>query len=392
MLKYNDDNIYGGYIKQLLASFNLPQCPIGNKGFAQSIHYIEGNSLYFYNNVDGTTTRVSSYKENEKIENITKNLEIRNNLYDSYTHEYLGDYLRYVRDYKGLDLMSMYNCFSNVAMSNTSFIVKGSSFDTTQDEYTIFVIPVRYDKKYTIAIDWHGPIEMCCGYYSGGKRYSSYLNQGDNVVENATYLKKNDARFNHPFVYDKLVNNNVFNNDYAEEKNFKLFLKIPTICKSSIVILEGDYTRGANLLLDKEKIIINRDGDIYLNGILDYVNIPQLLSMNYQKSFLIADRLMEYLSNQVITPIDPVIDNIRRLQTKLNKEEDIGRSWYEYYGIWDDPKIRDYLYVRSIDNDDINKYYDMLGYLDKDVERTFDIEYIIDKDGNKEENDVWQIR
>jgi len=114
--------------------------------------------------------------------------------------------------------------------------------------------------------------------------------------------------------------------------------------------------------------------------------------MNYQKSFLIADRLMEYLSNQVITPIDPVIDNIRRLQTKLNKEEDIGRSWYEYYGIWDDPKIRDYLYVHSIDNGDINKYYDMLGYLDKDVERTFDIEYVIDKDGNKEENDVWQIR
>ena len=118
MLKYNDDNIYGGYIKQLLASFNLPQCPIGNKDFTQSIHYIEGNSLYFYNSVDGTTTRVSSYKENDKIENITKNLEIRNNLYDSYTHEYLGDYLRYVRDYKGLDLMSMYNCFSNVAMTN----------------------------------------------------------------------------------------------------------------------------------------------------------------------------------------------------------------------------------------------------------------------------------
>lgn len=389
MLKYNDDNIYGGYIKQLLASFNLPQCPIGNKGFVQSIHYIEDNSLYFYDNTNGTTTRVSSYKEDDKIENITKNLEIRNNLYDSYTHEYLGDYLRYVRDYKGVDLMSMYNCFSNVSISNTSFTVRDSKFDTNQEEYTIFAIPVRYNKKYTIAIDWHGTIEMCCGYYSGSKRYVSYLNQGDYVVENATYMKKSGLRFNHPFVYDKLVGNSSFNNDYAEEKNFKLFLKIPTICKSSIVILEGDYTRSIDLILGKEKIIINKEENIYLNGALDYVNAPQLLSMNYQKSFLVADRLLEYLSNQVITPIDPVIDNIRRLQKKLKAEENIG---YNYYGIWDDNKIRNYLYTHMIDNGKIGKYYDLLGYLDKDVERTYDIEYIVDEEGNKEENDIWQIQ
>ena len=228
MLKFNDNNIYGGYIKQLLKSFNLPQCPIGRKNFLQSTHYIEDHFLYFYDVDKDTHTLISSYKENDKIENITKNLEIKNNLYDSYTHEYLGDYLRYVRDYKGLDLMSMYNCFSNVSLNNANFTTHGSVFDSTSNEYTIFAVPIKYDRKYTIAIDWHGTIEMCCGFYSNDNVYQSYLNQGDLVVENATYFKVNGARFNHPFIFDKALTG-TFNRDYTNEENFKLFLKVPTI-------------------------------------------------------------------------------------------------------------------------------------------------------------------
>ena len=381
MLKINDDNIYGGYIKQLLASFNLPQCPIGDKDFTKSTYYIEGNSLSFYDHTKNQHRVVSSYKENDKIENVTKNLEIRNNLYDSYTHEYLGDYLRYIRDYKGLNLMSMYNCFSNVSIERCSFEVNGSLFDANSSEYTIFAIPIKFNQKYTIAIDWHGIIEMCCGYYSNGKRYDN--NTSTLSVENATYHKECGIRFNHPYVFDKLIDNDSINRDYGFEKDFKLFLKVPTMCKSSIVVLEGDFSKEAEFLLSNERVIINREDNSYLDATFDYKSRPQLLSMNYQETYLIADRLVEYLSNQAITPIDPIINNIRRLQKKVFIESEVP---YTYIGIWDET-LRKYLYTYIVSNNAINKYYDMLGYVDKDVERTFDIESINGKESNE-----WQIQ
>lgn len=400
MIKINDNNIYVGYIKQLLSSFNLPQCPIGVRVYEQPTHYIDKEFLYYYKG--GNSTLVSAYKENDYIENITKKLEIRNNIYDSYTHEYLGDYLRYVRDYKGLDLMSMYNCFSNASMVNTKFSVNDSEFDSNSDLYTIFVVPVRYNQKYTITMDWHGTIEMCCGYYDNGNLATSSLNSNIDI-QAVTYHKESGLRFSHPIVYDKLVDNSGFINDYACEKDFKLFLKIPTVCKSSIVILEGDYAENASLFMQKREIIISKEDNQYLNEELNYLSKPQLLSMNTQKVCLLADRLVEYLSKNVITPIDPVIDNIRRLQTKLKQEYNIP---YDFYGIWDN-RLRNFIYAYINDNGLFNRYCDLLAYLDKDIERNdagdnkgLDIEYIITKEedaSGKEittikENDVWQTQ
>ena len=120
----------------------------------------------------------------------------------------------------------------------------------------------------------------------------------------------------------------------------------------------------------------------------NYLNKPQLLSMNYQTTYFIADRLVEYLSNNVITPIDPVINNIRRLQRKLRIEQNVP---YNHYGIWDD-RLRNFLYAYDVDKKNVNNYYDVLGYLDKNVESSLDIEVIKHVDGTEEENDEWLIR
>lgn len=68
MIKFNDYHIFTGEIKQILADFNLPK-------------YKGGKWL---------KTDDPSYYFGKYVKNYTKNLEIKTNAYDTYTHEYLG--------------------------------------------------------------------------------------------------------------------------------------------------------------------------------------------------------------------------------------------------------------------------------------------------------------
>ena len=155
MFTFNNETIFAGYIKQLLADFNLPKYKVYTQEdavyheealkhntehpddlwpeesvnviesitdtmadqstdvkYIKYINYIKGNNIERYINKKWTPTKWH-YHYNKKELNQTKSLVIKSNIYDSYTHEYLGDYLRFQRDYNNIDLMSMYNCFSN---------------------------------------------------------------------------------------------------------------------------------------------------------------------------------------------------------------------------------------------------------------------------------------
>lgn len=140
MFKFNNNHIATGYIKQLLASFNLPTYKVYTREFEQYkdahgvedpriaasvpkdgntypdhmcyVNYIKDGLVQRYDGLNWIPTQYH-YHYNKKELNKTKNLKIRNNLYDSYTHEYLGEYLRFQRDYNNLDLMPLYNCFSD---------------------------------------------------------------------------------------------------------------------------------------------------------------------------------------------------------------------------------------------------------------------------------------
>ena len=191
----------------------------------------------------------------------TKNLIIKNGIYDSYTHEYFGNYLRFQRDFNGIDLMPLYNCFSNRICNNLYINVVGANdgnrklpefcFDSRDDHYKIYMIPIKFFQKYTIAIDSDLPIEMCCGLY--GK----YQNTDEKLIPlyRDTYFKTNGTIFAQPFIYDKIFN---LTPEYIEnsaielatkEGDLKLFIKIPFLNTSSITILEGDYTGYNDSLL-----------------------------------------------------------------------------------------------------------------------------------------------
>lgn len=90
-------------------------------------------------------------------------------------------------------------------------------------------------KKYTIAVDSSKPIELCCAIYG------AYQADDQLGIPNASYVRKGSASFHAPFVYDTsdlLKIKNV--EDY--EADIRLILKTDANLKSSIVILEGDYS------------------------------------------------------------------------------------------------------------------------------------------------------
>lgn len=406
MIKFNDNNIYVGYIKQLLKDFNLPNCQVYKEEFKDfynddenniHIHYIKDNAIYLNNKV------VSTYKFNDKIFNITNNLHNTSMIYDSKTHKYLGEYLRFIRDYTGLDLMQMYNCFTNESPVNLHLNQDAKTglyeFDSDDDNYQLFILPIKFNKVYTIGLDCSSYVSMrACNY-----EYKDMVNSNFNY--DTQYAS--GTRFNHPFIYESPKVTSA--KQLSEEDTLKLVIKIPTNCRSSIVVLEGDYRRGCDLFLDsknQKQVLastvqtandnpllkyIFKSADRDLSGEINYyISKPQLLYLNTQTCYLLADRLCEYLSRNTIDSNEEIDENIRLVQKAIHKKEFTNKFndgvQYEpdYYGIWDDD-IRDCLYNFIFKSSNtfnrekiLNNNFDMLGYFDKDVESH--LQYLVDED------------
>lgn len=452
MFKYNNTHIFTGYLKQLLSSVNIPTCKIYTKEFARyaeqhngeedprviesfdtlsedrlavRINYLIGNELYNYlydNYETGTGFDISSaywkkvstlfYSSNKCIPGLTKTLYSPGHTYDKVTHEYLGDYLRFVRDYYDVNLMSLYNCFNNDICNNLFYrfvLNSGSSnkatitFDSQDSNYKIYAIPVKLFENYTIAIDCNQGVEMFCGLYN------NKINASDKFTDLAvrTYRKISKAIFKQPYLFDGLsvkywsyendmaINDagqvNLLNNEKVTrhdiinyEQDLKLFVRVPTSCKSSIVILEGDYrhfndfryipksnsslntnthsetwhfkhsdssddssfyylpNKNKNVLHevwkyeqnhsivnfgnknDKIKVDINSDSFKPIGKI-------QLLAFNTGESYPFSDRLIEYLSGSAISPTDEIPDNIKRVQSTMKQ----NKHRFKIDGLWE---------------------------------------------------------
>lgn len=338
MIKFNSSNIISGYIKELLASFNLP--------------------------CEDLTP--SNYIEDKKVLNRTHTLETDALFYDYHTHEYLGEYLRYLRDYKKIDLMSLYNCFSNNIPDNLKIVSQNYNFSSKDAGYTVYMIPVKFSQTYTIAADSTQGIELICGFFDG--------HAGD-ILPN-TYHKESSIVFSEPIIYNTPASNS------PNEKAFKLFLKIPSEANSSIVILEGNYTASTESYIENNqrkysKVILNfekkEDGqeDIW-NSSYSIPNASklQLLSMNTGVSHPFADRLIEYLLGNAISSMDDISENIKRVQRGLIAElialPEVAQIKVD--GLWEE-RYKDLIYALAQDNPLTSDKMDILGYVDKDVEK-----------------------
>lgn len=398
MIGFNDSSIYVGQIKELLSSFWLPTCaivPSGAKpeyfeGWAPGTNYIEGNALFLWDGSAGK--RISSYKAGDFIPNLTKRLEIRNNYYDSYTHAYLGDFLRYVRDYLGVDLMGMYNCFTWDMPKYVDSLMAGEGkvFSSNDGAYDLYMFPARFDKEYTFAADWHGRIDVCACLYDANIVLSQAPGDDlNNGLAKDTYASFSGMRFSRPVLYKGLK-------DKKPEKflagesagKLKLFVKVPRGCESSIVFLEGDWRGASSTYLSqtstkalKSRTALSLKGPV-ADGKLadgfsgfDYVSKSQLLSTNDGERNQLADRLVEYLSSNVVSPLDPITRNVAKLQAKYEAEGRFDRCAVSsrldglgnHYGVWDDA-LRRATWAYEDRSGMLDDYYDLLGYFDKDAE------------------------
>ena len=427
MFKFNDTNILTGYIKEMLASFNLPSYKVYTRQqrehFEETgeelnviasqeasrdpdnaqiqhpcfISYIKDGAVqqYFKNTDNSYAWKVIAdpYLYNIFVPNETKNYVIKNNIYDYYTHEYLGEYLRFIRDFHNVDLMPLYNCFSDHICNNIELTwnvgATSITFSGSDPEYKIYMLPVKLFQKYTIAIDCQQKYELCCGIY--GK----YLDTREifKSIPWKTY-KKEIGQFSKPILYDlaELLPSKLDIGSDAEKKQWeetmtwlaknecdlKLFIKLPATNNSSITVLEGDYrswndSYGVWKNKTQNKTILNFEAsdEQSSNTNLKLITPLQLLKFNTGKSYPFADRLIEYLLGNAIMPLDDIADNIKRVQTIAVKNGQANKV----DGIWTD-KLQKTLYS-FMNSEELTQStkketnHDVLGYADKDVENAY---------------------
>ena len=441
MLQFNNNHIFTGYLKQFLSSFNLPTCKVYTAEFekyytehgkedprviessapitvsldkkrpAIGITYLKDGSAqqYFWDTRDWNATadysknKITKYwKSNQilhyngnKILGLTKTLKNPTTLYNYQTHEYLGDYLRFLRDYENINLMSMYNCFSNRLCNNikinleleNSQPLSVNAYDTS---YKIYMLPVKLFENYTIAIDCYQGVELFCGFYN--EKLDTSIKALDLIKK--TYQKVPKALFNQPFIYDKLnveywnwqaentvlrliadksnpknnpktIMSTMYNTSKIlrsevamRESELKLFIKVPATNSSSVAVLEGDYRnyndslytvddkhgwqyKANSTIANFETTKTYKDSKIPELNSREFKPISklQLLALNTGISYPFADRLIEYLVMNVIVPNDTTPDNIKRLQKIM---EDCGYT-FQINGIWE-PKMQMILY------------------------------------------------
>ena len=472
MFNFNNNHIFTGYLKQLLATVNIPTYKIYTTDFTKylnqtgqedprvvesfgtlgvnrpiaNVNYLKNGEIctlrYDFENRTAIWKPIKRFHYDSDIwvAGATRKLKSLGPRYDTHTHEYLGDFLRFIRDYYNVDLMSLYNCFSNKIYSNIDFSLqlntgedsnkKTVTFDSTDPNFRIYAFPVKLFSKYTIALDSDKGLELFCGFYR------NVLEGTSRCVDlfNKTYQKIDKAMFNQPFVYDKLSSDwwtldrelsllvksegkdpihliedpdSISRCDLINrEQDLKLFIKIPVNCKSTITVLEGDYTsyndcsytpkiengRLTKWNYNTNRSIINFDNKKDLNAFgFKPISKVQLLAFNTGESYPFADRLIEYLSGSAITPVDNIADNIKRVQKVMSQnnyhfrtegiwENQIQKIAYDYMmnagpieynpetGKLNDRRLG--LHPRA-GHSKKSQLYDILGFIDRDIEKYY---------------------
>ena len=304
--------------------------------------------------------------------------------YDEETHLKLGEYLRYLNNLYDLDLMPLYNCFNYKLASNMTLyqykeqlqngqykVVSGIS-EVSSSKYKVYLVPIKFDKTYTIALESSFPVKMKAVFYNNGVMTdpSEQLYLSDYLDESVKNY--NSTQFIHPITYtltntqavreegDEIVSYYSMLHNY--ERYLYLAIQVTSDNTSSLAVLEGDYTHLGNRSV-ADVIGIERDVNTADAVSSMLTSRLSLLEVNDGKHHPFADKLIQYLLRNTIDTREYIDENVSTIETAVNYTP-------PYQGMWDD-NLRYILferYMKLTKYDDL-KFVDILGYVDSDIER-----------------------
>lgn len=386
--QFNTDTLVSRFIKNLIYNTPIPLYKTVRDGdwvtkdcfyiYKHSVIKCTRSGFVYKGNSDkenkASYITVKSFMFGEKYPQITENFMSKNAYYDYETHEKLGNYLRCMRDLRGVDLMPFYNCFSS-DYTSTFYIRNGAYYDGVNSEVQVTLIPIKFNKTYTIAVDCSSTVELLpvilCDRVPLRSTYSgSYVDLNEALVSN--YQSVFNASFKKPFTYSVSTYNMVGGTpqevQYAKfleqnERSLYLVIQLPKDNESSLVVLEGDYTDLTNKQIDIAYLEYITDEE--LNKVL--LSELSLLRLNDSNEYAFSDRLVEYLFRNAIDVDETIDDNISFVQYYL------GISDYDniYSGVWDTMiRLNAYNYYKqNYQSDSRLEFIDINGFIDKDVER-----------------------
>lgn len=286
--------------------------------------------------------------------------------YDTTTHEKLGNLLRCYRDLFGINLMPYYNCVSGNYISNIVIHETRLKEEDSKD-YKTFKIPIKFNTTYTLALDCNYTVNI-----------APVLLSNNHIIESVNYYTSTGATRNIEFVNSLFEGNRytfnslsfknpvtfgitTLNKENAEifeqyEKYLYLLIQVPKDNDSSIVLLEGDYTKvNTNHMYNIEGI--DNLNDLELSNIMT-TNLS-LLQMSDKITYPYANRLIEYLLLAVINPKDKIYADIERIQDLFIMPQSVK-------GVWDNT-LRSNVYLKY-QKIDLARHLDLNGFVDRDTE------------------------
>lgn len=420
MQQFNKISTYSNVIKNLLAMTYLPLIRSVREGDyicmdrlyifrcdiikCTSSGYI-GKELYLANSPIAKWERIGEFHFGDKDGKLSTNYVSNAEGYDYKTHERLGQYLRNLRDMYGLNLMPLYNCFSNQPFEN--HIIKNNRIiKTSEDNNTkIYKIPIRFNQDYTVCIENLGITTFAPAFI----RYNSLLKQNntqygngvdvtnqyialhsyDNItsVANLSFGRPFKIRFNNrpeikkfkvlsSFVSDDILKYRFYPVEYEiTDENCRLFdevedhlyllIQVPKVFNQNIVVLEGDYTE-----LESQKIVDGLFRDKLPDFLYDafYTHDLNLMTHTSTEPRPFSPTLVEFLLWNAICNLDTINNDMDRLSVMLSDKylpytDDI---FYNYPNFW----VARYRQIISdyINENSTNVIQDNLGYVTRNIE------------------------